>query len=181
MTIKLNIGKPKEPTKSLADQLKVSATPSEQKDMSTIASPLKMSLEVLKKVNTQDTQMDGMPMAESTIPPVTNTKYSLLVDSTDTLPQKTIDQFNQRMQYLEAAFDNTELPDAMQRVMEYCQEHQELRPFLRAEDIGLFVRGARSSYARVAEVKIKNRKKLSKNAVLEADIMESLGDIEIDL
>ncbi len=115
------------------------------------------------------------------IPQITNEKYKLLAEATDTLAQSTIDQFEERMQAVVNAFGNTGLHDAMKRVLEYTQEHNELRTFLRAEDIQIFVRGARQSYAAVAKTKTANRSKKSNSKVIDSEVASFLEDLEIEL
>lgn len=203
MAIKLNIGRPKEPTKSLVDELKKPTVIEpeailELKDeqiltVSANNSPLEIELKnkLTNDVNAANKtltppfraptgQMQGIEN-QIAIPEVTGEKYALLAEASDTLSQDTINQFNQRMRMIELCMDSPDLHNAMDRVITYCQEHNELRPFLRAEDISLFVKGARSSYAKVAEVKTKNRAKKSKAALLDESIMEELADIVIEI
>lgn len=170
MTIILNISKPKEPTKSLADEIKGGIVVIDKTN-----SPLAAEL----KKPVVDTKAIAIP--DTTIPQVTGEKYALIAEASDTLSQETIDQFNQRMRMVELSMDNPDLHNAMDRVITYCQEHNELRPFLRAEDIALFVKGARNSYAKVAEVKNKNRAKKSKSALIDEGIMAEFADIVIEL
>jgi len=115
------------------------------------------------------------------IPKVVQEKYALLADSTDVLSQDVIDEFNLRMNYIIETMNNEELPNAMLRVLEYSRQHNELHQFLREDDISIFVKGARNSYARVAEKKTKNRTKKSKNVALDADIMNDLMNMDIEL
>ena len=206
MAIKLNIGGPKEPTKSLADELKKPTVIEpeailELKDeqiLTVSANNSPLAIEIKKKIteHTNDVNAANKTLTQSlaaptgqmqgienqiAIPEVTGEKYALLAEASDTLSQDTINQFNQRMRMIELCMDSPDLHNAMDRVITYCQEPNELRPFLRAEDISLFVKGARSSYAKVAEVKTKNRAKKSKAALLDESIMEELADIVIEI
>jgi len=166
MAININIGKPIIPAKSLADELK-DEMPSLETALSKPAIP---AIPAIPVVN-----------ANVNIPIVTAEKYALLAEQSDTLSQETIDEFNLRMNYIISAMDNPELPDAMKRVLEYCQAHNELQPWLREQDIAIFVRGARQSYARVAAKKGATRSKRSSNAEMDKLAIESLMDLEINI
>lgn len=208
MTLKLNIGKPAKP-KSLADTLsnkpveapkpKMALTIGTPKPLSVTRSPIAgqsslsipsndilqvspavdASLKPAIDASEEDFSEIANQMPVNTIPVVTAEKYQLLADACNTLSAETIEEFNSRMQYVVSSMNNPELGDAMKRVLEYTQEHNELQPFLREDDIALFVRGARKSYARVAEKKTKNRSKKKANIELDASAIDDLLDLDI--
>jgi len=126
-------------------------------------------------------QMPTTTTTPNSIPKVTAEKYALIADASDTLSQSTINEFNLRMNFIVQSMDNEDLPDAMKRVLEYTQLHNELQPWLRAEDIAVFVRGARSSYAAVAVKKGSSRTKRTKSSAINDQIMSDLMDLEITI
>lgn len=172
MTIKISIGKK---TPSLQEQLDTNPHKGWENEKLIGESTLQTALD------DKSNPMQISPINTTLIPQVTTEKYALLATASDTLSEKTIEQFEIRMQTVINSMNNSELPNAMERVSVYAKEHPELRPFIRAEDVQIFVRGARNSYAKVAEAKLKNRASKSKSSLLDANIADSLSDLVIDL
>ena len=108
-------------------------------------------------------------------------KYVLTAEASEKLPQDVLEAFASKMQYLITAMDTADLPNAMYAVLTYTQEHPHLKDILRANDVGLMVKACRTSYGMTVVAKSSNKKKATKKSALDADVLASLADLEINI
>lgn len=116
------------------------------------------------------------------IPEMSVDKYEVVVGQIDEFSEVAGNRFEEQVAILQAAVDGTgDLKDGMTNILTFLDDNPQYKETIEAKDMHVFV----NACAKIAGITVMEKKarktKRAKTSELEADIMNDLADLVIDL